>query len=148
MLEQIEQLMSENNSNIIIELHVEPQKVYNNCRIFESGSINIEHIEHFHQAEGVKASPQLPEALRTEMAQALLRKGQAAGLLDADFRPLGNKTKAAIVADEKADKLGLEPRWKPFEELCGITNLRQTLYAAAGTSKGGSTRDAVRTALK
>lgn len=90
----------------------------------------------------------IPAALSSEKAQALLKKAQQAGLLDADFQPVGNKRRAAVIADEMADILGLEPRWKPFEELWGLTNLRQSAYDAAGTSKGGSTRDEVRKALK
>lgn len=126
----------------------QPQRIYNNCHIFESGSINIEHVEHFHQAEGVKPSPQLPEVLRTERAQALLKKAQAAGLLDANYKYIGNKSRAAVLADVIAEKLALEPRWSPFEELWEVTNLRQTFYSANGTEKGGNVRDEIKKALK
>lgn len=126
----------------------QPQKVYNNCHIFESGSINIEHVEHFHQAEGVKPAPKLPDALNTPKAKALLAKAQDAGLLDANFQYIGEKSRAAVLADEIAAQLELKPRWSPFEELWGVTNLRQTLYSANGTEKGGGVRDEIRKILK
>ena len=89
-----------------------------------------------------------PAALFTPKAMQLWEKLQAKGLVDEDFQPVGNKTKAAIIADEIAQKLGLEPRWKPFEALWGLTNLRQASYDGAGTTKGGVTRCEVRNALK
>lgn len=140
----------------------QPQNVYNNCNIFEAGSINVHAggIVNIGQPlsssapseegglEGATGGQVIPPALRTPAAQELLRKAQAAGLLDERFQPIGNKTKAAIIADEIATKLGLEPRWKPFEELWGVTNLRQCCYNAGGTERGGTARIEIRNLLK
>lgn len=126
----------------------QPQKVYNNCRIFESGSINIEHIEHFHQAEGVKPASQLPAALSSPKAQALLQKAQEANWLDDNFRPTCSKTMAAILASEIAEKLKLYPKWKPFEELWEEENLSR-IYSKAMDQTGTNARiDDIRKALK
>lgn len=96
----------------------------------------------------VKEQVELPAALRSEKAQALLKKAQAAGWLDASYKFIGEKTKAAVLADEIATQLCLKPRWKPFEEAWGFTNLRQSLYNTNGTREGGETRDEVRKMLK
>lgn len=88
------------------------------------------------------------EGLKGVEAMALWAKLQEAGFVDDKLQPKGNKTEAAIVADEMAECLGIEPRWQPFEELWGITGLRQKCYKAGGSAKGGVTRENVRKALK
>lgn len=100
--------------------------------------------------EGQQSKPalQFPAALSTPAARALLQKVQAAGLLDEAFQPVGSNREAAIIADEISTKLGLSQQWAPFEELWGISNLRQSNYNANGTSKGGEVRDKIRNALK
>lgn len=96
----------------------------------------------------VKEQVELPAALRSEKAQALLKKAQAAGLLDDNYKYIGLKSRAAVLADVIAEQLALEPRWSPFEELWDVTNLRQTFYSANGTEKGGNVRDEIKKALK
>lgn len=109
----------------------QPGRICDPCNISESGSINVP-----------------PGPLRTPAAQELLRKAQAAGLLDERLQPVGNKAKAAIIADEMGVRLGLEPRWKPFEELWGVRNLRQACYNAMATERAGTTRIEIRNLLK
>lgn len=129
----MDELAKDGNRQIIIELHVAPRqpgRTCDPCNTFESGSINV------------------PPALSTPAAQELLQKAQAAGWLDERLQYVGTKARAAILADEMAVKLGLEPRWKPFEELWSTTNLRQTCYSAGDTSRGWETRKEVQNLLK
>lgn len=121
-----------------------PQYVYNNCQIF-----NIERIDHFHQAEGIKSSPShLPEPLRTPAAQELLHKAQAAGLLDEELQPTCTNTMAALIASEISDRLKLFPKWKPFEELWQMKKLCNS-YSKAMEQKGTIERlDTIRNTLK
>ncbi len=69
-------------------------------------------------------------------------------MLNEGYQYIGKKSRAAILAEEIGTKIGLTPLWKPFEELWGITNLRQTCYTASGTERGGRVRTEVRNILK
>lgn len=115
----------------------QPTKVYNINRYFESGSINIENI--YFQGEGAKQKTQLPDALKTPEAQELLKKVQAAGWLDEEFRPVVNKTMTALIASRIGRKLDLTPMWKPFEEFWGVENLSK-IYSAGMERKGSNKR--------
>ena len=66
-------------------------------------------------ADAIPESLAIPEVLSTPEAQALHTKLQQAGMVDADWQPLGlsNAEKGTLV-DYIADKLGIKSKWKLF----------------------------------
>ena len=63
------------------------------------------------------------DQLHTPKAMALWRKLQAKGWIDENLQPTVSNRKAAIIADELATALNLEPRWRTIEKLWGKSNL-------------------------
>ena len=66
-------------------------------------------------ADAIPESLAIPEVLSTSEAKALHTKLQQAGMVDADWQPLGlsNAEKGTLV-DYIADKLGIKSKWKLF----------------------------------
>lgn len=66
-------------------------------------------------------------ALRTPAAEKYWQGLRKAGFVDADCRLLPSTTRkqAMYIADVFADKLGLQAKWKLFQELWGVKNLAQ-----------------------
>lgn len=96
----------------------------------------------------VKEQVELPAALSTPNAQSLLKKAQAAGWLDEGLKPKCSRTMIALVAAEIAEKLMLNPKWKPFEELWCLDDISK-IYSKAMEQKVSMTRmDEIRKALK
>lgn len=90
----------------------------------------------------------VPAALSTPNAQSLLKKAQAAGWLDEGLKPKCSRTMIALVAAEIAEKLMLNPKWKPFEELWCLDDISK-IYSKAMEQKVSMTRmDEIRKALK
>lgn len=72
------------------------------------------------------ASVREPKVLFTGKAVELWEKLRAAGYVDDDYMPIYAKCsqkKFAVIASVMGEILGMEPLWKPFEELWGIRNL-------------------------
>ncbi len=53
-----------------------------------------------------------------------LSRAQAKGWLDDDLRPTVSRAKAALIADRIAECAGVRNKWKTFETLWGMKNLR------------------------
>lgn len=128
-------------------------KFEDNHGVVISGSGNNVHIHmnggHIATIDAAPAAAtEIPAALASPAAQALLHKAQAANLLDAELRPTGSNTMAALVASEIAERLKLYPKWRPFEELWGVQNLSKTYSAAMDQSQTNRRIDEIRKALK
>ena len=73
----------------------------------------------------------LPEELNTDGAINLLNKAVAHGLLNSDYSPtekLKTKPQKALLADILSEKLKLQHKYKPFEELWDVSHLAQQRY--------------------
>ena len=75
----------------------------------------------------------IPECLQTEKAQAMWSAARSHGWVDERLQPAISMKKAAIMASVMADELGLEPRWKPFEQLWHTEGLATVLSKAQCT---------------
>lgn len=140
----------------------QPQNVYNNCNIFEAGSINVHAggIVNIGQPlsssapseegglEGATGGQVVPPALRTPAAQALLRKAQAAGWLDDELKPKCSQTMMALLASEIAEILLLTPKWKPFEEMWDVKDISKIYYKAMEQKLSIRRIDEIRKVLK
>lgn len=80
---------------------------------------------------------QLPERLSTPKARELWKRLQQAGYIDENYQPIKlSRTKMAVIADELSmalssenDRLtGIDDKWKPFETLWKLKNLRGDQY--------------------
>lgn len=87
--------------------------------------------------EDAAAPAQLPERLSTPKAMELWKRLQQAGYIDKNYQPIKlSRTKMAVIADELAmalssenDRLtGIDDKWKPFETLWKLKNLRGDQY--------------------
>lgn len=78
----------------------------------------------------------LPEPLSSEAAQAMLQQLQQAGMLDADYQPVGlSRTEAALLAYELARRLKITNMWKTFEQLWNRKNMRTDYNTALEQKK-------------
>lgn len=59
--------------------------------------------------------PELPKVLNTPEAKELLKKARKAGYLDDRFQPKISNTLSALLANQIAEKLEIENKWKVFE---------------------------------
>lgn len=91
---------------------------------------------------------QLPTVFQSEEAQALLLKAQEAKLVDEQLQILISKPKAALLANEIADHLKLNPRWSPFEDLWNCKNLRNSYQQALESSSSSSFIDTLKAIFK
>lgn len=77
----------------------------------------------------------LPPELSTPEAIALLEKARQAGYLDEQYQPVGlSRAKQAILANTIAETLGIERKWKVFEELWGYSRF-STAYQESFVQK-------------
>ena len=93
--------------------------------IYEKGSLHVDHVDtqNFYgdacpkpqKEKGNIDAPTLPPLLRTDKAMVLWQKAQDAGYVDANYQPLISRTQAALLANNMADKLGINDKWKIFE---------------------------------
>lgn len=118
----------------------------------QPGGINIQHVEHLHQADVLKAlgielevkqkdndNPNLndnegkivvPEQLATPKAEALWEKAVEEGWVDERRRPLLSRPLAAMLADRMAEVLGIKAKWKVFEAMWNRRNMRNDYNTA------------------
>lgn len=66
----------------------------------------------------------LPEVLRTEEAMVLWQKAMSKGWVDKRYQPKLSLTKSAVLAFEMANRLGIQDRWKIFEQFWNRKNMR------------------------
>lgn len=72
----------------------------------------------------------LPDALATAEAMKYWKRLEEQGFVapDCQLLPETSRKQAMYIADVFSDKLKLKAKWKPFEQLWGISNLAQEKY--------------------
>lgn len=71
-----------------------------------------------------KGTGELPGELSTPEAMALWKKAMSKGWIDERYQPKLSLTKSAIFAFEMANRLGIQERWKVFEQFWNRKNMR------------------------
>lgn len=98
----------------------------------QPGGINIQHVEHLHQADildrlGIELEVKkkgAPECLCTQEANELWEIAKQEGWVDEDLQPRGlSRPDAALLAARMGKLLGIEG-WVPFEQLWHRQNIR------------------------
>lgn len=134
---------------------MEGNRTYNNCKIFESGSTNIEfdHIENFivgsegDIAEQLKSTAmKVKEVAEEKVSQqqimettdlepkidSIMEKLCQEGYVDKNKQPLVSKHLASVLANEIARVAGIKYKWKYFEKLWHRKNMKKDYYDAMG----------------
>lgn len=130
-------MSEEKFSNVTHYTHVDVQP----------GAINIQHVEHLHQADILKAlgvelevkktaAPEeecpVPDVLeRSELWQRV----KDAGWVDEKGQPIVSRTEAALIADMLASRLKITNKWKVFERLWHRNNMRNDYNTALEQKK-------------
>lgn len=108
----------------------------------QPGGINIQHVEHLHQADVLKAlgielevkktaaaqeECAVPRVLESAEAKNCWTKLREAGFVDAgnNLLPGTTRKQAMYIAECFAERLGIKSKWKTFEDFWGISNLAQ-----------------------
>jgi len=89
----------------------------------------------------------LPEVLRTEKAMAMWRKVQAVGYVDEDYQPTISRTRAALLADAMAERLGVKEKWKVFETLWNRKYMRSDYNLALTQQQSLDFQDELKSVL-
>ena len=91
---------------------------------------------------------ELPKELCTPAAMALWLKAKKAGYVDKNQQPKDlSRAQCAVLADIIGEKLKLKYRWKPFEILWNIKNLRTDNYKSFDQNQESTFRDKIKQAL-
>lgn len=74
--------------------------------------------------------PAVDDCLTSLAAMKYWKRLEEQGFVDSDCQllPETSRRQAMYIADIFSDKLGLKSKWKPFENLWGISNLAQEKY--------------------
>lgn len=135
---------------------MEGNRAYNNCKIFESGSTNIEfdHIENFIVgsegniaeqlestamkvkvvAEGKESQQQIMETTDLEpKIDSIMEKLCQEGYVEKNKQPLVSKHLASVLANEIARVEGIKYKWKYFEKLWASQEYEKGLLRCYGT---------------
>ena len=86
----------------------------------------------------------MPDMLSTEEAMALWEKVQKAGYVDDNYQPLISRTRAAVLADEIAERLEVKEKWKAFETLWNRRNMYRDYHDALNQRQSLQFRDKLR----
>lgn len=81
---------------------------------------------------------QIAACLRTEAASEIWQRLRTAGFIVPDGYALAegvSNNQAAYIADRMAERLGIKPKWKPFQALWGIKNMAQLAGSWGQTGK-------------
>lgn len=81
---------------------------------------------------------EIEACLCTEEAGAVWQRLRTAGFIVPDGYALAHgvsNNQAAYIADRMAERLGITPKWKPFQTLWGIKNMAQLAGSWAQTGK-------------
>ena len=91
--------------------------------------------EEMMHVEGIACT--LPEVLSTSEAMPYWERLQKAGFVDEQYQLLPETTRkqAMYIADVFSDKLQLQTKWKPFQDLWHIKNLAQEKWEMQETGK-------------
>lgn len=92
----------------------------------------------------------MPSELKTEEAQALLKKAQEAGWLDENLQPTVSQTEAAVLAMKLSKKLQIKHVWKVFGAAWNRNKetMRQKYNIAMGQRKSLEFQDRVKEILR
>ena len=136
LLENERMKESENEKSIIIN-------------IYRPGSQHVDRVENQYigypaPGPAPKRGGELPEALSTEEAMALWEKVQKAGYVDDNYQPLISRTRAAVLADEIAERLEVKEKWKAFETLWNRRNMYRDYHDALNQRQSLQFRDKLR----
>lgn len=146
---------------------MEGNRTYNNCKIFESGSTNIEfdHIENFivgsegDLAEQLKSTAMKVKEVAEERAvqpqtaespeikqkiESIMAKLYEQGYVDKNNQPLVSKPQATLLANEIARVAGIKYKWKYFEKLWCRKNMKKDYYDAMGQKQTGEFLDRIK----
>jgi hypothetical protein len=112
----------------------------------QPGGINIQHVEHLHQADVLQAlgielevkrtkqtgdtETACPPQLDTPQARGLWQKAIAEGWVDERRQPLLSRPMAALLADRMATVLDITAKWKVFEQMWHRKNMRNDYNTA------------------
>ena len=77
----------------------------------------------------------IPEKLKTPEAEELMEDLVDAGLLTEDWQPTVSRPESALMADMLARKLGIDHKWKLFEQLWHRQNMRNDYNTALEQKK-------------
>jgi len=72
----------------------------------------------------------LPDVLATPEAIILLKKAMNANLIDKHYQPIVSRTMAALLANEIAERLKIQNKWKVFEDFWKRSSMYQDYYKA------------------
>ena len=117
-------------------------------RLFESNLMLMLRVEWVEQNCPEQSKTKQLDPLHTPKAMALWKKLQAQGWIDENLQPKVSNRKAAIIADELATALNLDPRWPAIEKLWGKSNLSTEFSKSAYMQYQDTFKKEVRNALK
>ena len=117
-------------------------------RLFESNLMLMLRVEWVEQNCPEPGKTKQFDPLHTPKAMALWKKLQAQGWIDENLQPKVSNRKAAIIADELATALNLDPRWPAIEKLWGKSNLSTEFSKSAYMQYQDTFKKDVRNALK
>ena len=94
-----------------------------------------------------KCTGELPDELATEAAMELWKKAQGAGFVDEHYQPKLSRTKAALLADTMAKRLGIRNKWKVFGELWNRKKMYKDYYDALSQQQSIDFQDCLKRLL-
>ena len=81
------------------------------------------------------------------LENALWRKAHEAGYIDENYQPKLSRTKAALLADAMAKRLGIRNKWKVFGELCNRKKMYKDYYDALSQQQSIDFQDCLKRLL-
>ena len=146
LLEQLQRTGHINNGSNVINIyapgsqHIDTQVIASPCPPPTGGG-------NTNGREKGSDRPALPDVLRTEKAMAMWRKVQAVGYVDEDYQPTISRTRAALLADAMAERLGVKEKWKVFETLWNRKYMRSDYNLALTQQQSLDFQDELKSVL-
>ena len=105
---------------------------------------------HNDQEKQLKNSAEMiiPAEFHSEKALAIYEKLKAAKILDDQLQPLCSRPKAALLAQEISNRLGIKHTWTIYEKMWHRDNMRNDLQKALERKETGDYVSTIREALK
>ena len=85
-----------------------------------------------------KADIIIPAEFNSEIALAIYEKLKAAQILDDNLQPLCSRPKAALLAQELSERLGIKHTWTIYEKMWHRENMRNDLQKALERKETGN----------